>query len=54
MQRVVVNDHTDPKMRERMLIQKLDVTNWAQWEEVYAAAKEKFGEIDVHMNVAGG
>jgi len=38
---------------ERSTCAALDVTDAEVWERVYAAALDRFGEIDVHINVAG-
>ncbi len=38
---------------ERTFCAKLDVTDAAAWEQVYAQALDHLGGIDVHVNVAG-
>jgi NAD(P)-dependent dehydrogenase (short-subunit alcohol dehydrogenase family) len=38
---------------ERVIIKKLDVSNYAEWTSVYKEVLSTVGSIDVHMNIAG-
>lgn len=44
---------TDAFGSERIIIKKLDVSNYAEWTSVYKEVLSTVGSIDVHMNIAG-
>ncbi|MFN4144761.1 MAG: SDR family NAD(P)-dependent oxidoreductase [Runella sp.] len=47
------NAHHSDWQEDRVLLAKLDVTKTSQWQQVLEAALQKFGQIDVGMNIAG-
>lgn len=42
-----------PHLKDQLLMVSLDVTDTKRWEDAYQKAMSKFGDIDVHMNIAG-
>ena len=39
--------------RERVSLQKLDVSSWSNWQSAVQSTVERFGRLDIMMNIAG-